>query len=77
MRYPALVTDTKKLSENIKIIQGVCAANGISFCAVTKCICAAPEITRVYYQAGVKEFADTRMVKAAAPAHAVRSGRYN
>ncbi|MCL2675112.1 MAG: alanine/ornithine racemase family PLP-dependent enzyme [Firmicutes bacterium] len=61
MKYPVLITNRAKLANNIKIIQKLCADNGVSFCAVTKVFCAAPKITRVYYDAGVREFADTRI----------------
>jgi predicted amino acid racemase len=61
MQYPALIINKSKLSHNIKIIQKLCADNGINFCAVTKVFCANPEITQVYYNAGVREFADTRI----------------
>ncbi|MCL2704010.1 MAG: alanine/ornithine racemase family PLP-dependent enzyme [Defluviitaleaceae bacterium] len=61
MKYPALITNTAKLAENINIIQKICAENNISFCAVTKSFCAAPGMTGVYYKAGVRDFADTRL----------------
>jgi predicted amino acid racemase len=61
MKYPALITDRTKLAENIDIIQKICGDYPISFCAVTKCFCAAPEMTEVYYKAGVRDFADTRI----------------
>lgn len=61
MKYPALVANKRKLEENIGIIQKLCADSGVSFCAVTKCFCAAPELTEVYYRAGVRDFADSRI----------------
>ena len=61
MKYPALVINKKKLTENVKIIQDLCGEFPISFCAVTKCFCAIPEIVDVYYKAGVREFADSRI----------------
>ena len=61
MKYPALFVDRKKLAENVKIIEKLCGENSISFCAVTKCFCAIPEIVDVYYKAGVREFADSRI----------------
>jgi predicted amino acid racemase len=61
MKYPALITNKTKLAENINTIQKLCAEMPISFCAVTKCFCAAPEIVDTYYKSGVREFADTRI----------------
>ena len=61
MKYPSLITNKTKLTENIGIIQKLCREYPISFCAVTKCFCAIPEIVDVYYKAGVREFADTRI----------------
>ena len=61
MKYPALIINKAKLTENINIIQKICGEYPISFCAVTKCFCAAPEILDIYYKAGVRDFADTRI----------------
>ncbi|MCL2406559.1 MAG: alanine/ornithine racemase family PLP-dependent enzyme [Defluviitaleaceae bacterium] len=61
MKYPALIIDLPKLAENIAKIQAVCNPHNINFCAVTKCFCAAPEMVEVYYNAGIREFADTRL----------------
>ena len=62
MKYPALVTNKQNLRNNILEMQKLCAENGVSFCAVTKCFCAIPEITEVYYKAGVRDFADSRIL---------------
>ena len=59
--YPALIINRAKLAHNIKIVQNLCHDSGISFCAVTKVFCADPKITQVYFDAGVRDFADSRI----------------
>ena len=61
MKYPALIINESKLADNIRTIQRICAEYPISFCAVTKCFCALPRIVDIYYNLGVREFADTRI----------------
>jgi len=59
--YPALIIDKAKLTENIATIRGICKEKKVSFCAVTKSFCAVKDIVDVYYEADVKDFADTRI----------------
>ncbi|MCL2862325.1 MAG: alanine/ornithine racemase family PLP-dependent enzyme [Firmicutes bacterium] len=61
MKYPSLTINKSKLSHNIKIIQDLCTSNGVSFCAVTKVFCANSEVTQIFYDAGIRDFADTRI----------------
>ncbi|MCL2873795.1 MAG: alanine/ornithine racemase family PLP-dependent enzyme [Defluviitaleaceae bacterium] len=61
MKYPALITNKAKLTENIHTINKFCNDHLKKYCAVTKCFCANPEIVDVYYKAGVREFADARI----------------
>jgi len=61
MKYPALTINKTKLAQNIKIIQDLCKQNNLSFCAVTKVFCANPKITQIYYDAGIRDFADSRI----------------
>ncbi|MCL2007981.1 MAG: alanine/ornithine racemase family PLP-dependent enzyme [Treponema sp.] len=61
MKYPALIINREKLETNINIIQGLFKERALSFCAVTKCFCAKPEILDIYYKTGIREFADSRI----------------
>jgi len=61
MKHPALTINKTKLTQNIKVIQELCRQNNINFCAVTKVFCAHPKITQVYYDAGIRDFADSRI----------------
>jgi len=61
MKYPALTIDTNKFKENLKIIHKVTNEAGITVCAVTKCFCALPELTKLYKEIGFCDFADSRL----------------
>ena len=61
MKYPTLQINGTKLKENINTIQKLCDDYPISFAAVTKGFCAIPEVVDIYYNEGVRDFADTRI----------------
>ena len=61
MRYPALIVNKEKLTKNIEVMQKICDDYPVGFCAVTNGFCANPEIIDIYYEAGVREFADSRI----------------
>lgn len=61
MKYPALIIDMTKLEENLKEIRNLSATTDITFCAVTKCFCALPKLTRLYFEMGFRDFADSRL----------------
>ncbi len=61
MKYPALVTDKEKLETNARCLKDLCDASGVEICAVTKCVCANPEIVDILYSAGIRKFADARV----------------
>lgn len=61
MRYPALIIDRQKLVENTQAITWLCRDAGIGFCAVTKAVCAHPEIARAFLEGGATSLADSRI----------------
>ena len=61
MKYPALTIDVAKFKENLEKIRDVADATGINICAVTKCFCALPKLTKLYWEAGFRDFADSRL----------------
>ncbi len=61
MQYPALMINRGKLYNNIKVITSLCREAGIEVSAVTKVFCAHPEIVKVFADAGVQDFADSRL----------------
>ncbi len=61
MKYPALIINRQKLKENVERVVEMCRKAGIEPCAVVKCLCAIPEITQIYVEAGIKALADSRI----------------
>ncbi len=61
MRHPALIIDLEKLKENTRIITELCQGSGIDFCAVTKAVCARPEIAQAFLEGGATSLADSRV----------------
>jgi len=61
MKYPALTIDTTKFKQNLEIVRKVTNTAGVTVCAVTKCFCALPELTKLYVEAGFCDLADSRL----------------
>ncbi len=59
--YPKLNVNKQKLAHNIKFIHKMAKDKGIDICCVTKGFCAHPEIVDVFYENGIREFADSRI----------------
>lgn len=58
---PAISFNLKKIKENAEKILSVCRANGIEPAFVTKGFCAAPELIRIFTEAGYTHFCDSRI----------------
>ncbi len=69
MRYPSLVINRKKLTENTKIFYDNCKEHGINMAAVTKCYNAIPEVAQAQIDAGVTMLADSRVENLKKMAH--------
>ncbi len=59
--YPKLNIDKQKLAENVRFIKSESDKYGVDICCVTKCFCAIPEIVDIYFENGIREFADSRI----------------
>lgn len=58
---PKVEVNLVKLKENVNIINKSCRDRGIEIAAVTKVFCAMDEISELFYDAGVKYLADSRL----------------
>lgn len=59
--YPKLKVDRKKLEHNINFAKKELEKRDINLCCVTKGFSAKREIVDVYYENGIREFADSRI----------------
>ncbi len=59
--YPKLIVNKQKLLHNVRFMKNLTKENGINICCVTKGYCGYPEIVEVFYEGGIREFADSRL----------------
>ncbi len=59
--YPKLNVNKEKLSHNVRFMNKVAKEKGVNICCVTKGYCAYPEIVEIFYENGIREFADSRI----------------
>ena len=66
MSYPRVTADLDRLRENIALTAKLCHEKGISFAAVTKCVCADERILSVLEESDCDWLADSRLQNLAA-----------
>lgn len=59
--YPTLKINKTKLGGNVRHLKDLAESKGINICCVTKAYSAIPEIIDIYYENGIREFADSRI----------------
>ncbi len=62
MHYPCLKINLSKVENNVRIINGRCASQGISVVGVSKCFLGDTEIAGVLKKNGIKIFGDSRLL---------------
>jgi len=61
--YPKLIIDKNAFRNNVKIIKKLCVNNNINLCVVVKVYHAMPELIKILYEEGLKEFASSRLIQ--------------
>lgn len=61
MKCPRLVIDLGKIKKNAIYIKDLCSRNGVEVMGVTKGFCAHPVIAKAFYEAGIRNFGDSRI----------------
>ncbi len=61
MIFPRIEFDVQKIKENAEYIKELCDKNGIQVMAVTKGYCGYPPVVKELYNAGIRNFGDSRI----------------
>lgn len=61
MKFPRIVFDLNKIKENAEYIKELCDKNDVQVMAVTKGYCGYPPVVKVLYDAGIRNFGDSRI----------------
>lgn len=61
MTTPRVTVDLDKIEHNTRIIVGLCQAQNIEVCGVTKATCGHPQVAKAMLRGGVSAIADSRL----------------
>ncbi|NGQ96907.1 alanine/ornithine racemase family PLP-dependent enzyme [Brevibacillus sp. SYP-B805] len=61
MKFPAMYIDLAKIRHNAQLLNRYCGLRGVRIAVVTKGISAQERIVRTLYDAGIREYADSRL----------------